>query len=165
VVLDSLGPERWEPYSAPELKAKDPEGNTVTLADYHGRNVVLVFYLGEECPHCVEQLIAIKKRHLDFEEADITVLAVSSDTPEQNQQSLKMGELPYTLLSDANYTNAGRFKSYDDFKELELHSNRIIDREGKVRWSRIGGHLIRWSASAAPNRTATGLAPIRTTHL
>ena len=50
VVLDDLGPERWEPYKAPKLEAFDSDGDAVTLADFEGRNVVLVFYLGEQHP-------------------------------------------------------------------------------------------------------------------
>ena len=139
VVLDSLGPERWEPYAAPKLEARDSDGEKVTLEDYRGRPVLLVFYLGEQCPHCVEQLVAIRKRFPDFEASEVAVLAVSSDTPEVNSEFLKSGEIPYRLLSDAEFRSAGRFGSYDDFEEIELHSTFVIDRDGRVRWSRIGG--------------------------
>ena len=43
------------------------------------------------------------------------------------------------VLSDQNSGNARRFKSYDDFEELEIHSTILIDKKGRVYWSRSGG--------------------------
>jgi peroxiredoxin len=139
VVLDDLGPEKWEPYQAPKLDAIDPDGERVSLEDFRGKPVLLVFYLGEQCPHCVDQLVAIKNRIAEFDASSVAVLAVSSDSPETNIGFLDSGDIPYTLLSDSNYESAKRFGSYDDFEELELHSTFLIDAEGGIRWSRIGG--------------------------
>jgi len=137
--LDELGPERWEPPRAPLLDALDSEGARVSLAEYSGRNVLLVFYLGARCVHCVEQLAAIDARIGDFERRDVDVLAISSDGPEKNAAALEIGRLPIRLLSDEDHANARRFKSYDDFEEMELHSTILIDREGRLRWARSGG--------------------------
>src|SRR5207249_6251554 len=54
--LEKYGPLQWEPYGAPLLDAKDSSGKRVTLDEYRGKNVMLVFYLGAECPHCLQQL-------------------------------------------------------------------------------------------------------------
>ena len=35
--------------------------------------------------------------------------------------------------------NMKRFLSYDDFEDLELHSTILIDKNGRVIWSRNGG--------------------------
>ncbi|MHC5003239.1 MAG: redoxin domain-containing protein [Planctomycetota bacterium] len=137
--LDQLGPETWRPYAAPALDALDPQGKRVTLEEYKGRNVLLVFYLGEGCVHCVEQLQAIGKKAYDFGSRDVALLAISSQTPEQNARSLELGELPFRLLADRNHENARRFHSYDDFEELELHSTILIDGRGRIRWARTGG--------------------------
>ena len=37
-------------------KLRDKDGKAVTLSEYKGKNVVLVFYLGEECPHCMQDV-------------------------------------------------------------------------------------------------------------
>jgi peroxiredoxin len=138
--LDAFGPNVWEPYPAPKLDLVDSKGKKVTLEEYKGRNVLLVFYLGEECLHCLEQLDKISKRRPDFAGADTEVLAVSSATPEKNAASLKMKEMPVRVLSDsATHENARRFKSYDDFEDLELHSTILIDKRGRVHWARFGG--------------------------
>ena len=137
--LATLGPDVWRPYPAPRLEASDSSGSIVTLGDYRGQNVLLVFYLGEECPHCVDQLQAIHKRRAEFASRDVALLGISSDSPSQNAKSEQMGELAFRLLSDVDHDNARRFHSYDEFEEMELHSTILIDRAGDMRWSRHGG--------------------------
>jgi len=137
--LASFGPGTWEPYPAPELDALDADEERVSLEEYRGRNVVLVFYLGGQCAHCIDQLVAIDERVADFDERNTVVLAISGDTPEDNRRSLKMGELGMRLLTDSDFANARRFRSYDDFEEMELHSTIFIDREGRIVWARSGG--------------------------
>jgi peroxiredoxin len=137
--LEHLGPNVWEPYEAPELSAQDPAGKTVTLKDYRGKNVLLIFFLGEECPHCMLQLREVAKRHKEIAGLNTEVLAISSDTPQENAESLKSGNIPFQLLTDVKFENARRYKSYDDFEEMALHSTILIDSRGRVHWARTGG--------------------------
>ncbi len=137
--LAHLGPIDWQPYPAPQLRCVDAEGKPVTLEEFRGKNVLLVFYLGDECAHCVEQLKGINARADDWANENTVVLGVSSATPEQNKASAKLGKLPMRLLSDHEHENARRFASYDDFEELELHSTLLIDTQGRVHWKRTGG--------------------------
>jgi peroxiredoxin len=137
--LAHLGPLNWEPYAAPELDCLDANGERVRLKDYLGKNVLLIFYLNDECVHCMEQLQAINKRADDWTGENTVVLGVSSVSPEKNKASAKLGKLPMRLLSDHDHENARRFASYDDFEELELHSTILIDTKGRVHWKRTGG--------------------------
>lgn len=138
--LEHFGPARWEPYTAPALDVKDSEGKQVTLQSYRGKNVILIFYLGKECAHCMQQLHEIGKKKDDWARLETAVLAVSSTTPQGNAQALKtFGDLPVRILSDDHYRMARRFHSYDDFEEIELHSTILIDRLGRVYWARSGG--------------------------
>jgi peroxiredoxin len=138
--LEKFGPNRWEPYAAPTLDVRDSAGKRVTLEEYKGKNVILVFYLGTECPHCMRQLHSIGEKKADWERLHTAVLAVSSAPPETNSEGLKsFGDLPVRLLSDNAHANARRFHSYDDFEEMELHSTILIDKQGRVYWARNGG--------------------------
>ena len=135
-----VGPLDWEPFTAPELEVVDVDGAPVRLADHRGRNVLLVFYLGEECAHCVEQLKRIHEKAAAGGFGDTVLLGVSSAPPEKNRESAKLGKFSIKLLSDAaDHATARRYASYDDFEELELHSTIVIDAQGRVRWKRTGG--------------------------
>ncbi len=136
-VLDVEGPSLWIPTYAPELTALGADGEEVALDDYLGRNVLLVFYLGDECVHCIEQISAIEERFEELTGEDTVVLASSKDAVDEI--AVQSESLQVTLLSDPAFENARRFQSFDDFEEIELHSTFLIDRQGRVHWSRIGG--------------------------
>lgn len=137
--LDALGPNLWSPFAAPKLECLDAEGALVRLEDLRGKNVLLVFYLGKECVHCMEQLRGIDAKKSELEELDTVAVAVSSASPEKLQSAGEPGDLSARLLSDKDHENARRFTSYDDFEELELHSTILIDKQGRVHWKRTGG--------------------------
>lgn len=137
--LAGEGPLAWEPSAAPTLDALDAEGQHVTLADLRGRNVVLVFYLGGSCVHCVEELAALGARSEEFAALDTTLVAVSADAPDELAKPESFHGLDLRLLSDAKHENARRFRAWDDFEDLALHATLLIDREGRLRWARIGG--------------------------
>lgn len=138
--LEKYGPNKWEPYAAPVLDVKDSSGKQVTLEQFKGKNVILVFYLGAECAHCMKQLHDIGAKKEEWEKLETVVLAVSSAAPATNADKLKVyGDLPVQILSDYDHANARRFHSYDDFEDMELHSTILIDKLGRVHWARNGG--------------------------
>lgn len=138
-VLTQLGPSVWEPFDAPELNAVDAQGKTVSLKDYRGKNVLLIFYLGGYCEHCLTQLKEVIRRNQQLNDLNTTVLAVSADLDPALAQTAKSLGVPFPLLSDPKNENARRFKAYDDFEEMALHATILIDKRGRVHWSRTGG--------------------------
>ena len=136
-VLDELGPSLWIRSDVPELTARDAFGEEVSLEHYRGENVVLIFYLGEECVHCIEQLQVAEERLDGLFERDTVVLAVSADSVEEIER--QQGDFGVLLLSDETFESARRFHAYDDFEEIELHATFLLDRDGRLHWSRIGG--------------------------
>ncbi|MCX6612830.1 MAG: redoxin domain-containing protein, partial [Acidobacteria bacterium] len=129
--LEKYGPKQWSPIAAPALEATDVDGNTVKLTELAGKNVILVFYLGKECPHCLKQLKDLKAKSSEWKRLNTVVLAVSGNSAEQNRSLL--GDEAYQgirFLSDKDHANAKRFLSYDDFEGMELHATIVIDKEG-----------------------------------
>ena len=137
--LAKLGPSNWEPFSAPLLKCRGTDGKPVSLQDFRGKNVLLIFFLNDQCVHCVEQLQVINKRMTELLATNTEVVAVCSTTPELLKSSSALAPFQVKLLSDTNHENARRFSSYDDFENMELHSTILIDAQGRVRWKRTGG--------------------------
>jgi peroxiredoxin len=138
--LAGYGPGAWEPYAAPALEVIDGSSQKVTLESYRGKNVILVFYLGAECPHCMEQLQSLAAKKKQWEKLDTVVLAVSSATVDPANAAVKsLDGAAVRLLADRDHVNARRFRSYDDFEEIELHSTTLIDKQGRAYWARFGG--------------------------
>ena len=140
VPLDAFGPGKWEPYLAPALEVSDGSGQVVKLSDYLGKNVILVFYLGSECPHCMDQLQSLAGKKKQWEKLDTVVLAVSSAKVDPEATAIKaLDGVAVRLLTDTDHANARHFRSYDDFEEIELHSTTLIDKQGRAYWARFGG--------------------------
>ena len=138
--LDNFGPAAWAPFPAPRLDAADTAGKRASLDEYKGRNVLLVFYLGRECLHCMEQLKQLAEKKGEWAGLDTDVVAVSPNPAEDTRATLKTAKLEaIRFLSDPKRENARRFISYDDFEEMELHATVLIDAQGRVHWASIGG--------------------------
>ena len=137
--LDSLGPFRWHPSSAPGWKLKDAKGQDYSLKQYRGKPVVVIFYLGFGCLHCVDQLKAFAPMTEEFKKAGVSLVAISTDDQEGLKQSIEGYEkaFPFPLVSDAKLDVFKAYRSYDDFEKQTLHGTFLIDEEGLVRWQDI----------------------------
>jgi peroxiredoxin len=140
--LDTLGPVRWEPSAAPAFQLTTLEGKPAGLAEYRGRPVVLVFYLGFGCLHCTEQLKAFAAAQSDFRAAGLEILAVSSDSPadlRKAQADLKAAEkYPFPIVPNEDLSVFKKYRAFDDFERQPLHGTFLIDGAGKLRWLDVG---------------------------
>jgi peroxiredoxin len=140
--LDRIGPFRWYPPAAPEWSLSGADGQKVSLAQYRGRPVVVLFYLGHGCSHCVEQLNRFAPKAEAFAAAGISLVAVStdgiSDLGKARPAGSKDGEFPFPLVSDAGLTAFKAYRAYDDFEGRPLHGTFLIDGAGRVRWQDVG---------------------------
>lgn len=143
--LASLGPFRWQPPKAAAFTLNDAENKPVSLADYAGKPVLVVFFLGRGCVHCMEQLTAFAPVQKDFAEAGIEVLAVSTDSPEglrltywlNSDDEQSPNPFPFPLLSDEKLDAFHAYHAYDDFEKMPLHGTFLIDEVGRIRWQNI----------------------------
>jgi peroxiredoxin len=111
------------------------------MSDYRGRPVVLIFYLGNQCLHCAEQLQAFAPLTKDFDDAGISLAALSTDDDAglaKSVENYKLGPFPFPLASDAGMDAFKAFRAYDDFESRPLHGTFLIDEKGLVRWHDIG---------------------------
>jgi peroxiredoxin/tetratricopeptide (TPR) repeat protein len=139
--LDAIGPFRWSPPSALPWELPDAAGKTLSLSDYRGKPVLVIFYLGHGCLHCVEQLNSFAPKVEEFARAGISLVAISTDPIEdlkRSQDKYNSGErFPFPLVSDEKLEVFKRYRVYDDFEDLPLHGTFLIDAQGRVRWQDI----------------------------
>ena len=143
--LSRLGPFRWFPTAAPSWTLPDDQGRQVSLADYRGKPVIVIFYLGYGCLHCAEQLEKFAPMTQQFAKHGIQLVAISTDTVEDLHKSHQRyaskedtgRRFPFPLLADPQLRVFRRYRCYDDFEKLALHGTFLIDAEGRVRWQDI----------------------------
>jgi peroxiredoxin len=137
--LDSLGPFRWQPVSATDWSLPDTDNETRSLANYRGKPVVVIFYLGAGCLHCAEQLQKFAPKTEEFRKAGYEVVAISTDKQEVMHLAYKdLDEgFPFPLVSDAEMNVFKAYRCYDDFEQQPLHGTFVIDGAGRIRWQDI----------------------------
>ena len=140
--LDQLGPFRWTPSAAPNWRLRDKDGKPRALADYEGQPLLVIFYLGKGCSHCMEQLNEFAPAKENFKKIGVDIVAVSTDTVAGLKETfpdeaLDTKQFPFPLVSDARLEVFKAFRAYDDFEETPLHGTFLIDAAGKVRWQDI----------------------------
>jgi peroxiredoxin Q/BCP len=129
---------------APEFALPDVDGLEQKLSELgRGRPVVVVFYLGYGCSHCVAQLLALDKDLHYFSELDADIVAISSDSPEHTAERYKeYGEFHFPVLADVDYAVSRKWGVYqpetDEKSEFMYHGTFIVDAHGKVIWGAQG---------------------------
>jgi hypothetical protein len=63
---------------APAWKLQDADGNTVTLADFAGRDVILYFYPRDDTPGCTKEACGFRDLWAGFKKKKIAVLGISN---------------------------------------------------------------------------------------
>ena len=137
--LDSLGPFRWSPVSAPNWSLPGIDKQLVSLSDFRGTPVVVIFYLGYGCLHCAEQLQKFNPQAETFREAGFELVAISTDPQDQLSKAHKDydGDFSIPVVADPQLTTFRNYRCYDDFEQQPLHGTFVIDEDGFVRWQDI----------------------------
>ena len=136
--LPSLGPFRWAPTPAPAWSAQNSTGQTISLADFSGKPVLLIYFLGFGCVHCVEQLNAIKPLVDAFTDAGISIVTIGTDTASQVKESVgRGGDFPFPILCDPEHEVFKTYRVWDDFESTPLHGTFLLDGDGLIRWQDI----------------------------
>lgn len=130
--------------AAPDFELFDDQGASTSLRQtLKDAPVVLVFYYGYHCNHCVGQLFGLNEDLRRFTELGTQVVAISADTPELTAQRFaEYGRFNFPVLSDTKNHVAesyGVFQPESEGKpETKLHGTFVIDADGTVLWCNIG---------------------------
>ncbi len=113
---------------APEFTLEDQHGEPVSLAEFDGR-VVVYFYPRADTPGCTTEACGFRDAWDDFEERDVTVLAVSDDPVEDLADFAEKHDLPFHLLSDPDGEVAS---AYDSYGGSSAARNTYVIENGEV---------------------------------
>lgn len=136
---------------APELELPASNGQTVRLADFKGKNIVLYFYPKDMTPGCTTEACDFRDQYESFSNVNAVILGVSPDPIEKHHKFIEKHRLPFLLLADVDQKAAeayGVWKLKKNFGKEYMGIERstfIIDREGKIvkewRKVKVKGHV------------------------
>ncbi|MGY8642325.1 MAG: peroxiredoxin family protein [Verrucomicrobiales bacterium] len=116
------------------------DGSIVDLDSYRGRPVVVIFFLGGGCLHCVQQLTAFAPKADDFLKEGVEMIAVSTDGVADLQSGFeKLAiKLDFPIVSGEGLTVFKNWGVFDEFENRPLHGTFLLDGNGSVRWLEVG---------------------------
>jgi peroxiredoxin len=122
---------------APDFSLPSTPDQKVTLSEFQGRPVVLVFYPADWSPVCSDQLGLYNELLSEFSEFDAEILGISVDGIWCHLAFSKDRKLHVPLLADFEPKGAIA-RLYGVYDEKTGESGRalfVIDADGVIRWS------------------------------
>ena len=121
-------------YPAPKLSLTDLSGSPASLEAYRGQ-VILVNLWATWCPPCKEEMPALETYYRKHADSGFSIIAINDGDP--TADVVKFVEdygLTFPVWLDPAYIATEKA-----FKTLNLPSSFVIDRDGQVVLSWVGG--------------------------
>ncbi len=123
---------------APAIKAKDQNGDIITLKQFEGKKVILYFYPEDDTPVCTVEACNFRDNFSVLKKKGYEIIGVSPNSSESHQKFISKYKLPFTLLADEDkkvindYGVWGLKKLYGR-EYMGIHRvTFVIDEKGKI---------------------------------
>lgn len=122
---------------APDFALKSTPDQRLSLSDFRGKPVVLVFYPADWSPVCSDQLAVYSQLIDELRAYEAQVLAISTDGAWCHLAFSRDRKLAFPLLADFEPKGAvGRdYGVYDAKEGVCERALFVIDRDGRIAWS------------------------------
>jgi peroxiredoxin len=124
---------------APEFSLPDQDRQVVSLADLRGAPVLAVFYPFAFSPLCTGELCQLRDELGTYDDAGVTVLAVSTDPVFSLKAYREKEGFGFRLLSDF-WPHGGAAQAYGAFNEkagMALRGTFLIDADGTIAFAEV----------------------------
>ena len=124
--------------AAPDFQASDESGNSISLADYKGKKLVLFFYPKASTPGCTVEACNLSDNYSRFTAQGYDVLGVSADSAKRQTNFKEKYGFPYPLLADEDKSVIKAFGVWGPKKfmgkdyEGILRTTFVIDEAGVI---------------------------------
>lgn len=127
---------------APEFTLYSSDKNQVSLSDYKGKNVLILFFPLAFTATCTKELCGIRDRVYNFDGLNTEVLAISVDSPQTLAKWKEMEHYDFTMLSDFNKEVSRSYGSLYETFVLDMHgvskrSAFLVDANGIVQYAEV----------------------------
>jgi glutaredoxin-dependent peroxiredoxin len=127
---------------APDFTLINTEKKPISLADYKGKNVVILFFPMAFTSVCTAELCQTRDDIAYYSGLNAEVLGISVDSPFTLEKFKEDQKLPFNLLSDFNKTTSRAYGSiYENWilglDGVSKRSAFVIDGAGKIVHSEV----------------------------
>lgn len=121
--------------TAPDFTLMDDSGAPVTLSKLRGKNVVLVFYPGDDTPGCTKQLCQFRDDWADARKRGVEVFGVNPQSAQKHRKFRGKFNFPFPLLVDKGQKVAALYKANGLIVKRTVY---LIGPDGRILFSRRG---------------------------
>jgi peroxiredoxin len=127
---------------APDFRLFDTEKKEISLSDYKGKNVLLLFFPLAFTSVCTAELCSVRDNFKMYESLDVQPLGISVDSLFTLGKFREEQNLNFPLLSDFNREVSELYDSlYETFgfgmKGVSKRSAFLIDKNGVVQFAEV----------------------------
>ena len=127
---------------APEFSLYNSEKNKVSLSDYKGKNVLLLFFPLAFTGTCTKELCGVRDNISQYNNSNADVFGISVDSVYTLSKYKEEQHLNFQLLSDFNKEVSTAYDSLYQTFGLDMHgvskrSAFLIDKDGIVRYAEV----------------------------
>ena len=123
---------------APDFTAINEKGESVRLADYRGKKLVLYFYPKDDTPGCTAEACSLRDGYPRFQAQGYDILGVSPDSVKMHVKFQEKYNLPFNLLADENHAVSEAYGVWGEKKFMGRaymgisRTTFIIDEDGRI---------------------------------
>ena len=118
--------------AAPSFSASDANGETVRLADYRGKRVVLYFYPKDDTPGCTVESCGLRDNYDKIRELGAEVLGVSVDDVTSHRKFTDKFNLPFRLIADVDKKISRAYGVLNEERGMDRRVTFLIDGQGRI---------------------------------
>jgi len=127
---------------APDFKLYSTEKQEVSLSNFKGKKVVVLFFPMAFTGVCTTELCSLRDDIASYQNLDAEILAISVDSPFTLGKFKEDQKLPFPLLSDFNKEVSAAYGSqYEEFvlglKGVAKRSAFVVNEEGKIAYAEV----------------------------
>ena len=130
---------------APKFTLPNQNKEKVSLDDFKGKNVVLLFFPAAGSGVCTNEMCSFRDELKAYEDLNAQVLGISVDTVFALKLFEEKNKYNFPLLSDFNKEVINKFGIVDDafgagsldYKGIAKRSAFVIDKDGKVKYAEV----------------------------
>ena len=127
---------------APDFTLFNTNKNEISLQDFRGRNLIILFFPMAFTSVCTAELCEMRDNISTYADLNAQVVGISVDSPFTLAKFKEDQKLPFDLLSDFNKEVSQAYDTYYETFALNLkgvskRSAFVVDGEGIIRYAEV----------------------------
>lgn len=127
---------------APDFTLFNTEKKEVSLQDFRGRNLIILFFPMAFTSVCTAELCEMRDNIAQYKALNADVVGISVDSPFTLGKFRQEQNLPFDLLSDFNKETSQAYGSYYEtfvmnLKGVSKRSAFVVDKDGVIKYAEV----------------------------